>query len=81
LKHLPDTVSFLKSQGHVHADRYPVWRVWWEAGIAKRRLNLELASNTTAHYVAAVAATPGSKKSAQKATKLFNDFIKGLTDG
>ena len=32
-------------------------------------------------YVAAVSAAPQSKKGAHKAKKLFNDFIKGLTDG
>lgn len=34
-------------------------------------------------YVAAVAAAPKSKKGggAQKAKKLFNDYLKGLTNG
>lgn len=44
-------------------------------------MNLDLASKTTAMYVAMVAATPQSKKGASKAKKLLTDFIKGLTDG
>lgn len=82
MRHLPDTVSFLKSQGHVYADFYPLWKVWSEATTARRRLNLELASQTMSRYVAAVASTPQQKKAnVQKAKKLFNDFLKGLSDG
>lgn len=81
MKNLPLTVSFLKSEGHAHADFYPVWRVWWEVSVVRKRLNLDLASKTTAMYVAMVAASPTGKKGASKAKKLLNDFIKGLTDG
>lgn len=79
---MPDTVSFLKSQGHVYADFYPIWKIWTEALIVRRRMNLDLANHTMSRYVAAVAATPQHKKSgAQKAMKLFNDYLKGLSDG
>lgn len=78
---MPETVSFLKSQGHVYAEFYPLWKVWMEADIARRRINQELASQTMSRYVAAVAASPQTKQAAQRAKKLFNDFIKGLTDG
>jgi hypothetical protein len=42
-------------------------------------MNQELASQTMSRYVAGVAATPQSKKGAQKASRLFKDFIKGLS--
>jgi hypothetical protein len=81
LKNLPLTVSFLKAQGHVYADFYPLWRLWMEVSVARRRMNLELANQTMSRYVAMVSATPQSKKGASKAKKLFNDYLKGLTDG
>ena len=52
-----------------------------EVSVARRRMNLELANQTMSRYVAMVSATPQSKKGASKAKKLFNDYLKGLTDG
>lgn len=52
-----------------------------EVGVARQRLNFELANQTMSRYVAMVSATPQSKKGAGKAKKLFNDYIKGLTNG
>lgn len=52
-----------------------------EVSVARRRMNLELANQTMSRYVAMVSATPQSKKGAGKAKKLFNDYLKGLTDG
>jgi len=52
-----------------------------EVDVARRRINLELANHTMSRYVAAVSAAPQSKKTAGKAKKLLNDYLKGLTDG
>jgi hypothetical protein len=85
LRHLPETVSLLKSRGHVNADFYPVWYVWSEAAVAKKLMDRELTRQTISRFVVAIAATPKqgkkAKSAAQKAGKMFSDFLKGLSDG
>lgn len=81
MKNLPDSVSFLKANGHVYADFYPIWKVWMEAGVIRKRLDRELASQTMSRFVAGAAANPQSKKAAKKASKLLDDYIKRLNDG
>lgn len=48
-------------------------------------MDRELISHTMSRFVVAVAATPKqgkkAKSAAQKAGKMFSDFLKGLSDG
>lgn len=74
---LPDTVSFLKSEGHLYAEHYPIWRLWAEAKIARARINRMLGSQAIVQYKASATAFSGSRK----ANKAFTEFIKELFDG
>jgi len=74
-------VSLLKSQGHPYADFYPIWRVWAEIDVVRRRMNRELAQQTVSRYIAGVASRPQNKKSARKASETLQKYIQGLSDG
>ena len=49
------------AEGHQHAYRYPVWRVWMENDIVVTRKNRELASHMSLLQMA-VSSAQGSKK-------------------
>lgn len=77
-------MSFLRSQGHPHAARYPLSTLWAEARIAYARVNAQMASEAVLTHAAIgsiVAAALGGKGKSKDATKAFNKLIKGLTDG
>lgn len=51
--------------------------------VARRRVNNETASDTMSRYIVAIATAPKqgkkAKVTAEKARKLFDNYIKGLT--
>ncbi len=70
-------VSLLFSEGHQHANRYPLARVWYEVQIVNERINNRIATETTlmhAAMVAVVAPKGAGNKHLQK-------LLKGMRDG
>ena len=67
-------MNFLVAQGHAHAARYPLGRMWAEMDITRRRVNHEIA-NVASVDKAAQAAIHGGKKG----HSLFQSVIKKLT--
>jgi hypothetical protein len=67
----------LRSQGHVYAHRYPLWMLWFEARLARKRINREYQTQATIILMASATAFTGGKK----AGKTFTDFLRNFDDG
>jgi len=67
----------LMSEGHQHANQYPLSKLWIEAEIARERINARLATEATLtfHAVVAVLASGGG------GVKEFNEELRKLNDG
>lgn len=77
-------MSLLLSEGHPHAPRYPLVRLWWEARIVRERLMERMALEATLSHasMSALVESVYSKKGAQRpANKQFQELLKRLTDG
>lgn len=68
-------MSFLLSEGHVHAGRYPLRRLWDEVRIASQRVNVGLASQAVLTQL--VIGSLFAKESGDVLKKTLED----LTDG
>ena len=66
-------VSLLLAEGHTHARRYPLAKVWAEADIVKRRKNDDLATHMVVLQAAVGSVLSGPKH--------FNEVLKRLQDG
>jgi len=65
------------AEGHPHANRYPLSKLWIETEIARERINARMASETALMFQAIVAVlAPGGK-----GVKNLNENLKRLTDG
>lgn len=69
-------MSFLRSQGHPHAARYPLCTLWTEARIARHRVNTELATQAIL-----IQSAIGSAIGGKEGQKHFNELTQGLTNG
>jgi hypothetical protein len=70
-------VSLLMSEGHPHASRYPLSKLWIETEIARERINARLATEATLIHSAIVAVlAPGGK-----GVENLNRQLKALSDG
>lgn len=68
-------MSFLASEGHVHADRYPLYVLWDEVLLAKKRVNSDI---VTAALLTQMAV---SSLFSKEAGESFSKMIKRLVDG
>ena len=66
----------LRSEGHVQAHLYPVWKVWDESEIVKKRINRQNRTLTSMMVVASATAQGG-----KKATKALKEFMENFSDG
>lgn len=69
-------MNFLVAQGHIHAGRYTLGRLWSEKEITVRRLNVETANRATVDKTA-----QGAIHGGKKGHELFKGLIKKLTGG
>lgn len=65
------------SEGHQHADRYPLSKLWIETEIARERINARLATEATLIHSAIVAVLASDGKGVEN----LNRQLKRLTDG
>lgn len=70
-------VSLLLAEGHEHASRYPLSKLWIETEIAKERINARMATETTLLHSAIVAVIAPGGKGVDNLDKL----LKRLNDG
>lgn len=70
-------VSLLLAQGHQHAARYPLGKVWYEAQLVNERVNGLLATEITLMHAAMVAVLEPKGKG----VKHLNKLIRKLRDG
>lgn len=71
-------VSLLFAEGHVNANRYPLSKVWFEARIARTRINGMLASEVTLMHAAMVAIMSSKGK---EGVNNLNKQLKELRNG
>ncbi len=71
-----EDVSYLKSQGHITANRYPLAMVWSEIETVRRRVREEEAFRIGNDKMVQVAVHGG-----KKGQTLFNRHMKELNDG
>lgn len=64
------------SEGHPDARRYPLGYLWSEITIARRRVNMQLVTESTL-----MQALLGAVMNSKKGGKHYNKLIKGLSDG
>lgn len=76
VRNLRTDVSLLLSQGHVHAQRYPIATVWVEAEIVRSRMDHMTASDSMLMYQMLGAVLNG-----KAGAKEYRKSIKALTDG
>lgn len=69
-------VSLLKSEGHVQAHHYPIWMLWEQLEVVRRRLNAQTRSQATSMLVAFAAVNGG-----RKGMKAFKEYLEKLGDG
>lgn len=67
----------LISEGHTHANHYPLSKLWIEAEIARERINSKIATEASLIQSAIVAVLSLDGKG----VKNFNDQLQRLTDG
>lgn len=70
-------MSLLLSEGHVHASRYPLATVWYEAQLVRERVNGRIATETILMHAAMIAVI-APKGAGQKN---LDKLLKGLRDG
>jgi hypothetical protein len=75
VRNLRTDVSLLLSQGHIHAQRYPIATVWVEAEIVRSRINHGAASESLLMYQMLGAVLNG-----KAGAKEYRKSIKALTD-
>jgi hypothetical protein len=69
--------SLLMAEGHLHANRYPLSKLWIETEIARERINARLASETALIHSAIVAVLAPDGKG----VKNLNRQLEDLNDG
>jgi len=67
----------LISEGQIHANHYPLSKLWIEAEIVRERINSKIATEASLIQSAIVAVLSLDGKG----VKNFNDQLKRLTDG
>ena len=67
-------MSFLRSEGHHEAHLYPVWKLWHEAKIARRRVNGQYRTQAVIAQIAAAAGFSGGKKVQAHFKKFLEQF-------
>lgn len=71
-------VSLLLAEGHAHANRYPLAKVWFEARIVRERMNGMLASQIALMHTAMATLVSSKPK---EAIKHLNKQLKDLRNG
>jgi hypothetical protein len=77
LIYLNDTVSLLRAEGHPQAHHYPICKVWNEAKMVQRRMNLDYATQATSMLMAVGTAQTGGKNAVQ----IFSKYLEKFSDG
>jgi hypothetical protein len=67
----------LISEGHTHANIYPLSKLWLEVELARERINSKIATEASLIHTAIVAVLSLDGKG----VKNFNDQMRKLTDG
>ena len=70
---LREGASLLLANGHSHAFAYPLWRIWFEAKLVKRRVSEQVALDAIAMHTVIVQALAGGKH--------LDKFLKEIRNG